>query len=107
MILSERKGVDDIICSKREACFTSREWNEIMERDVRADSKLPVMSSQALYSLGPRSVFRDLTIGRHMPIQCWAGVTMENAGAERPVDAGGRRKEVGQGLGRMRGRVAR
>jgi hypothetical protein len=33
MILSERKGLDDIICSKSEACFTSREWNEIMERD--------------------------------------------------------------------------
>jgi len=33
MILNGRKGVDDVICSKGEACFTSREWNEIMERD--------------------------------------------------------------------------
>jgi hypothetical protein len=33
MILSGRKGVDVIICTKSEAWFTSREWSEIMERD--------------------------------------------------------------------------
>ena len=33
MILTGRKGVDDIVCNKSEACFTSREWSEIMERD--------------------------------------------------------------------------
>ena len=33
MILNGRKGVDDVICSKSEVCFASREWNEIMERD--------------------------------------------------------------------------
>lgn len=33
MILSGRKGIDDVICNKSEACFGSREWNEIMERD--------------------------------------------------------------------------
>jgi len=32
MILSVRRGVDDVICSNSEACFTSREWNEMMER---------------------------------------------------------------------------
>lgn len=33
IILTGRRGVDDVICGKSEACFTSREWSEIMERD--------------------------------------------------------------------------
>lgn len=33
MILAGRKGVDDVMCGKSEACFNSREWGEIMERD--------------------------------------------------------------------------
>ncbi|KAF9456177.1 hypothetical protein BDZ94DRAFT_1327146 [Collybia nuda] len=33
MVLTARKGIDDVICAKSEACFGERDWEEIMERD--------------------------------------------------------------------------
>ena len=30
VILSGRKGVDNVICNKNEACFTSRGWSEVV-----------------------------------------------------------------------------
>lgn len=33
MVLSAKRVIDDVICSKSEACFAGREWSEIMERD--------------------------------------------------------------------------
>ncbi|KAG5719893.1 hypothetical protein E4T56_gene5072, partial [Termitomyces sp. T112] len=33
MILVARKTIDECVCSQSEACFSSPEWNDIMERD--------------------------------------------------------------------------
>ncbi|KAG6811167.1 hypothetical protein H0H92_008690 [Tricholoma furcatifolium] len=33
MILVARKGIDEVVCTQPEACFTTPEWNDIMERD--------------------------------------------------------------------------
>ncbi|KAG6848735.1 hypothetical protein H0H93_014541, partial [Arthromyces matolae] len=33
MILVARRSIDDVICGQAEACFSTPEWNDIMERD--------------------------------------------------------------------------
>ena len=36
MVLTARKTIDELVCNQSEACFSSRDWNEIMERDAVA-----------------------------------------------------------------------